>query len=290
MTHDDHHHDDRSLPAPEPRDVAIDRIASGALDGTTWAAWSRHAGDDVAAWRSVAESLRDQLLLVDAAASAAETADQVELPSPRDAAARVARIEVAAATAGEPSPTDVHVADLFAPLDDDAAPGRRGRSRRADRGRPSGHDGAHPHRSFARARSAAGWMTSAFLLLALVVLSPGLGLDRPIPISTGDGLGQPGPAAAPDAVTASLSASDALDLYLERGRDEGRVVEERPDRVLVGSRPAADGTGYEVLYIRQILERAVVPELFVPTGADEEGRPVMRRLPAQARSVPRPPM
>ena len=46
---------------------------------------------------------------------------------------------------------------------------------------------------------------------------------------------------------------------------------EMPTRVLVESRPADGGNGYEVLYLRQVLERTVVPDLYRFDGRDERG-------------------
>jgi hypothetical protein len=263
---------------PDARDQLIDRIASGDLTGATWSAWSHHASDEAVAWRTMAESLRDQLLLIDAAVAAAEVADRVELPSP----------EVVAAAAVDPPPAKAATAAV------DAEPVRprpaRDRSSRRPAPAATAAGGATtPHRSLARARGAAGWMVSAMLLLALVSLSPILGLpglsgvgSRPVtegPVAaTPGGPGAGGDTAAASVIPANLSASDALSLYLERGRDEGLVVEERPDLVVVGSRPAEDGGGYEVLYVRQILERTIVPEVYVPSGRDEDGRPVLTRI------------
>ena len=51
-----------------------------------------------------------------------------------------------------------------------------------------------------------------------------------------------------------------------------RVVGEM-SRILVEARPAADGQGFEVLYVRRMVERAVVPRLWEITE-DEHGDPV----------------
>ena len=52
---------------------------------------------------------------------------------------------------------------------------------------------------------------------------------------------------------------------------EALVVDELP-KVVVGSRPLASGGPYEVLYMRRVLERAVVDRLY-ERGVDEHGRP-----------------
>lgn len=271
-------------PRPDPRpgepasaaaldagDRLVDRIASGDLSARAWSEWSRRAGEDAAAWRTMAESLRDQLLLAEAAGAAADVADRVELP-----ALAATSLGAVPAPAASPPPA------LAAPAIPAASADRHGS--RARRAAPAAAPSVH--RPLARARAAAGWMVSAMLVVLLVVMSPALG-----PPSGGSGrsggsaaeLGETpaapgGSGGGAAAVPASLSAADALDLYLERGRDEGVVLEERPDLLMLDSRPTPDGRGYEVVYLRQILERTVVPELFVPTGRDPEGRPVLTRL------------
>jgi hypothetical protein len=68
------------------------------------------------------------------------------------------------------------------------------------------------------------------------------------------------------------TASDALQSYLDRGREERRVVGEIPSQVLLEARPLKAG-GYELIYLRQIMERRVVKELNT-VAQDETGRPV----------------
>jgi hypothetical protein len=53
-----------------------------------------------------------------------------------------------------------------------------------------------------------------------------------------------------------LDGAEALKRYLSQGRAEGRVVGEQPMRLLE-CEPLLDG-GYRVLYVRSILESAVV--------------------------------
>jgi hypothetical protein len=100
---------------------------------------------------------------------------------------------------------------------------------------------------------------------------------------------------APAANTAGLTSipanyfqvnnpDDALALYRTQGKQAGRVIAEVP--VLLESRPAATGRGFEVVYVRQILERAQVNDLYRFTQ-DEANRPVpvrvtMPRSPSQA--------
>lgn len=57
------------------------------------------------------------------------------------------------------------------------------------------------------------------------------------------------------------NASDALSAYFDKGAEEKRVLGEMPTKVLLQTRPAADGKGYEIYFVRQIVERAEVPDL-----------------------------
>lgn len=55
--------------------------------------------------------------------------------------------------------------------------------------------------------------------------------------------------------------TEALDAYRKMGQEEGRVVGEVPAKILVKSTPVDEGRGgYDVVYIRQIIERARVSD------------------------------
>ncbi len=70
-----------------------------------------------------------------------------------------------------------------------------------------------------------------------------------------------------------LTPTDLYDLYLDSGKERGTVVGEIPDRVLVSARPMKAGGGYELTYIRQIMERVHVKELN-RVAHDEFGNPI----------------
>lgn len=114
-----------------------------------------------------------------------------------------------------------------------------------------------------------GWLAAAAIALAWVLgsqwVAPGAGVE-----------GAP--------VRPIASADDALQEYLDRGRAEDRVVRELPRRVLLQSRPMPDGKGYELYYLRQILERTTAPDLYQYTGQDEAGRPALVRYEPPGRS------
>lgn len=69
------------------------------------------------------------------------------------------------------------------------------------------------------------------------------------------------------------SPEDAMKLYLDKGQQAGSVLGEVPDRVLLSSAPAADGNGYEVVFLRQIIERQRVKTLY-QLGENEAGQAV----------------
>ncbi|MFK7960207.1 MAG: hypothetical protein AB8G96_06745 [Phycisphaerales bacterium] len=265
-------------------DALIDRIASGDLTGATWSRWANAAGDDSAAWRSMAECLRDQLALIDLAQVGAGAANAAGLPAVT--AAQAADTFDAASLEALLAPTaDATDAITAGPLASPAA---------MPNVRAVAHDAASepamrfpaPRSTGARARGAAGWLVAAMLLLSLIVSAPLRSGTAP---SVGPVAGDPSATPTPtEAVqTAGLTADDALSLYLDRGRAEGRVVRESPTQVLISSRPSADGKGLEVTYVRQILERMVVPEMYTNAGRNEDGGVRLARLEARR---PQPPM
>lgn len=80
-------------------------------------------------------------------------------------------------------------------------------------------------------------------------------------------------------------ASQALDAYLDLGKKDGRVIQQLPGKVLLDNpQPAADGRGYEVIFIRQIVERERVPDLY-RFSRDETGG--LTAVPVQVRRAVR---
>lgn len=104
----------------------------------------------------------------------------------------------------------------------------------------------------------AGWAAAAVIGLAWL----GVPVVQP-PTQTGTPVVQQGGLFA--------SAAEALDAYLKRGQKDGNVVEQLPTKLLLDAKPSADGKGYDVLYLRQILERAKVPDLY-KLSTDEWGQ------------------
>ncbi len=129
-----------------------------------------------------------------------------------------------------------------------------------------------PHRSRARRAPFLGWAIAACLALALGAEIAGvrLGLSgRNTTPSNAAGLVAP----------TFASADQAMNAYVELGKQQGKVVGEMPQKFVIQSQPAPDGEGLEVVYIRQFIERAIVKDLYT-LGTDELGRTIL--VPAAA--------
>jgi hypothetical protein len=124
-----------------------------------------------------------------------------------------------------------------------------------------------PHLRLNRLGAWTGWaVAAAVLIIASIQINNqrrGAGLTQQPNVHQA-GLGGP-----------IQSAADAWNLYMDKGRQDGTVLGEMPGRRLVESRPAPEGKGFEVIYIRQVMERAVVPDLYQVSGLDERGQPTL---------------
>lgn len=108
-----------------------------------------------------------------------------------------------------------------------------------------------------------GWAAAAVLALGFVAQQAGLirtGMERP--------------GAQGTLVNLPTSPQSAWDAYLSTGREAGLVVGELPERTVVDVRPSASGEGYDAFYIRQVLERAWVSDLY-KIGVNESGKKVL---------------
>ncbi|MFG0259292.1 MAG: hypothetical protein ACF8LK_02980 [Phycisphaerales bacterium JB041] len=115
----------------------------------------------------------------------------------------------------------------------------------------------------ARIRTGAAWLGwVAAAMVAVAGFTGRLG----VPATPGVGAQQAGlfPISSPE---------DAMKLYLDKGQQAGSVLGEVPDRVLLSSVPAADGNGFEVVFLRQIIERQRVKTLY-QLGENEAGQAV----------------
>jgi hypothetical protein len=118
-----------------------------------------------------------------------------------------------------------------------------------------------------RASAWSGWAVAA--LIAIVASTKIAQFEQPL------GSGEYRSRAT---VLNSLTPDESYQHYLKKGRESGQVVGEMPAMVMVETRQAPSGQGYEVLYLRQVLERTVVPDLYQVNGQTEYGQPMLTPL------------
>ncbi|GAB4386485.1 MAG: hypothetical protein Kow0022_15630 [Phycisphaerales bacterium] len=119
-----------------------------------------------------------------------------------------------------------------------------------------------------------GWLAAAALLLSWAVGLPPAGKRHVAAGSVGPSLG-------PEYVRIE-TPEDALQVYVDRGRDAGSVVGLVADPRIVQTRALPDGSGLEVLLVREILERRLVNQVY-RLGTDDAGN--VRPVPVQITPV-----
>ncbi len=103
-----------------------------------------------------------------------------------------------------------------------------------------------------RLRSAGVW--GGWAIAAMIAIAWSIGLRPGDPLIFGN----------TDSSQANLgagvinTAGEAFQKYLDLGKQSGSVIGEMPSGIVLDKRPFEDGSGYEVLYIRPIIERVVV--------------------------------
>lgn len=117
-----------------------------------------------------------------------------------------------------------------------------------------------------------GWAAAAALVLVWSTGAP-RGTTPGTGMQTGS-LGRGGPSLA------EATPDQAMERYIAAGQNDGRVVGEMPERLVIETRPRDDGT-VEVVYLRQIIERRVTGEVYRETH-DDAGRVVPVAVPVQA--------
>jgi hypothetical protein len=119
-------------------------------------------------------------------------------------------------------------------------------------------------------RAWGGWAAAAAILLVWFT-----GLPAPMrnasPVRPANPTGTSSAGLVPRGLLPA-TPDEALAQYLDTGREAGRVIGVMPDKRVLESRPLADGSGVEVLFVRQILEREFVPaDQVFKVGRDEFG-------------------
>ena len=128
-----------------------------------------------------------------------------------------------------------------------------------------------PEESALRPRRLGQW--GGWAVAAMIAIAWAGGFERSG--STGGGLNT--------GISPNLTAAQYLDKYKEKGREEGFLYDELPDKVILFSRPAESGKGYEILFVRQIIEKITVPGLYQFGSLDEIGNPTV--VPADLSNV-----
>ncbi|MHC5023547.1 MAG: hypothetical protein ACYTGG_06495 [Planctomycetota bacterium] len=116
-----------------------------------------------------------------------------------------------------------------------------------------------------------GWAAAAVILLAATMQ---------MTLPTGSV-----PPPGDETALADLSPADTLREYLRKGRERGDVIGEMPSKMLVDVQPDPSGDGYQLLYLRPILEKTSVRDLYELAGQDEAGRPSFVRYQPQGGRV-----
>ena len=115
-----------------------------------------------------------------------------------------------------------------------------------------------------RIRQYGGWAAAAAIALAWLGMNGGQ-----FTLGGGKSTGSASVAGIPAGYFKVDSSDDALQLYRDQGKRDGRFIAEVP--VLLESSPMTTGKGYEVVYVRQFYERARVDNL-LRFAQDETGK------------------
>ena len=145
------------------------------------------------------------------------------------------------------------------------------------------HPNDHTHRFERRASGVAKWL--GWGVAAMVAISWFAG-SQGGPTTTLTPIRDPGTNRATLLPAWGEGTNAALEYYLTQGRETGKVVRELPDRPILQTTRNPDGT-VEVLFLRQILERAVVDDVY-RIARDEMGNPIP--VPTQQFPTSRPPL
>ncbi len=121
-------------------------------------------------------------------------------------------------------------------------------------------------RPFVASRAGLGWAVAAVLAVALVARdwsgAQNGSVNAPSNVA---GLGS---TFAPS----FANSDDAFNAYLAKAREEGALVGDPQPPVFLGSRELGDGSGFEVVVVRQIYEIRRTSEMYRMQPVDETGR------------------
>lgn len=260
-------------------DVLVSHVIDGVATNQDWEAIEAIARTMPEVWRFLALAQRHEGMLRKSVAHVSELAEAIDLAS------LFAREDAELAST---QLVGTHAARVVRPSEHNTLAAVR-------------HDEGHPHGSFdedrkvnaaisslVRARrsrivriasSIGGWFVAA--CLALVAVSGMRGTGNGSGFADADGASEIAlnqvnqaslvPAIGEFASALGLTTSDTLRAYIRKGNEEGTVIGELPRKLLMQAEPAHDGKGFDVVYVRQILERARVNNLY-RFSQDETGR------------------
>ncbi|MEO1535329.1 MAG: hypothetical protein AAFS11_07195 [Planctomycetota bacterium] len=123
------------------------------------------------------------------------------------------------------------------------------------------HPSVAPNLRLKLALTAGGWLAAACVAGAWVI-----GV-MPTPTVTQNPASPAANTAGMGIDTPLTSAAEALAKYMELGKQSGEVLGELPTSLVLERTPNADG-GYDVIYLRQIVEKTTVKDILQPATDD----------------------
>lgn len=138
------------------------------------------------------------------------------------------------------------------------------------------HASVAPNRRLRLALTAGGWLAAACVGVAWIAgTTPQQTIN---PTDTGE--------IRTAGITSPInSAADALARYMELGKESGEVIGELPTSLVLQRTPTDDGR-YEVVYLRQIVEKTYVDNVY-ETATDDAGQTFI--VPKQSTTPAQPP-
>lgn len=233
---------------PLDRDLLISRVVDGVASDSDWSSLDVIARADSAIWRDLAQAQRCNSDLTHAVNCAIAGADRVQLL--------------------DESAYSLVSASSVNPIGRGAGAGSLDLQ-------------SHAQSRFNALARWTGWAAAAALALAWVS-----GIRTGNPGAGTGGLSNPPSNLATAGPSLPESASDLLQRYLRQGQESGEVVAEMPSKLMLEAIPMDDKSGgYEVYFVRQIVERTRVPNLYTFTeGESGQLQPVKARISAPKRS------
>jgi hypothetical protein len=250
---DDRLSNNNAQSAHDAIDLLVNRMIEGRASASDWLTLRDAVGIDPSLWLQLSGVQGDSSDLAHALARASASAQSITL--------------------GAIGASGVQVGDSAGHSDDELAIGVVRRIAPAPK-QTHAHTGSR--RSIHTMRTAGTWAGWGVAAMLAVALGGTIWRTAMLPSTQGGA----GSAALSAGLTGGLatdvnagSPEGALGEYLKLGKQAGTVVGEMPNRVVLSATPQADGS-YDVLYIRQIIERTKATSAF-QLKTDDSGQPVL---------------